>query len=72
MDFETFNRTIFNTMDKYAPLKKKYRRVNHSNFVTKELRKTIMSRSRLTTIKHFGKLSSHCVETKMQKSNSTC
>ena len=46
MDFEAFKRTIIDTLDKHAPLKTKYRRANHSNFVTKELRKTIMSISR--------------------------
>ena len=32
---------------KHTPLKKKYLRANHSNFVTKELSKAIMNRSRL-------------------------
>ena len=44
MDFEAFKRTIVDTLDKYAPLKKKYLRANHSNFVTKELSKAIMNR----------------------------
>ena len=47
MDFEAFKRTIVDTLDKYAPLKKKYLRANHSNFVTEELSKAIMNRSRL-------------------------
>ena len=47
MDFEAFKRTIVDTLDKYAPLKKKYLRANHSNFVTKELSKYVMNRSRL-------------------------
>ena len=47
MDFEAFKRTIVDTLDKYATLKKKYLRANHSNFVTKELSKAIMNRSRL-------------------------
>ena len=47
MDFEAFKCTIVDTLDKYAPLKKKYLRANHSNFVTEELSKAIMNRSRL-------------------------
>ena len=46
MDSETFKRTIVDTLDKYAPLKNKYLRANHSNFVTKERSKAIMNRSR--------------------------
>ena len=34
-------------MDKHAPIKKKYLKANHASFVTKELRKAIMKRSRL-------------------------
>ena len=34
-------------LDKFAPLKKKQIRANHSKFVTKELRKAIMLRSKL-------------------------
>ena len=47
MYFEAFKRTIVGTLDKYAPLKKKYLRASHSNFVTKELSEAIMNRSRL-------------------------
>ena len=34
-------------MDKHAPTKKNYVRANHANFVTKQLRKTVMKRSKL-------------------------
>ena len=47
MDFEALKRTIVDTLDKQAPLKKKYLRANHSNFVAKELSKAIINRSRL-------------------------
>ena len=33
-------------MDKYAPLKNNYPRVNHTSFVTKQLRKAVMKRSK--------------------------
>ena len=46
MDFGAFKRTIVETLDKHAPLKKKYLSTNQSNFVTKELNKVIMNRSR--------------------------
>ena len=45
MDFEAFKLTIIDTLDKDVPIKKKYLMGNHSNFVTKELSKAIMSRS---------------------------
>ena len=47
MDFEAFKHTIIDALDKHASLKKKYVRVNHSNFATKELGKAIMNRSPL-------------------------
>ena len=34
-------------MDKYGPLKEKYLKPNHSDFVTKELSKATLNRSRL-------------------------
>ena len=34
-------------LDKFAPLRKKYIRANHSKFVTKEFSKAIMLRSKL-------------------------
>ena len=39
--------TFLNVLNKFALLKKKYLRVNHSHFVNKELNKAIMQRSRL-------------------------
>ena len=41
-------------LDKHAPIKKKYLRANHANFVTKQLRKAIMKRSNYVTI--FSKI----------------
>ena len=38
---------FLNVLNKFAPLKKKYLRANHSCFVNKELNKAIMQRSRL-------------------------
>ena len=39
--------TFLNVLNKFAPLKKKYLRANHSRFVSKVLHKAIMQRSRL-------------------------
>lgn len=33
-------------MDKHAPVKKKYLKANHDNYVTKQLIKAIMKRSK--------------------------
>ena len=44
---DIFKMTFFNFLLKFAPLKKKYLRANHSRFVNKELNKAIMQRSRL-------------------------
>ena len=44
---DIFKMTFLNVLNKFAPLKKKYLRANHSRFVNKELNKAIMQRSRL-------------------------
>ena len=47
LDFVTLRKIFIEILDKLAPLKKKYIRANHSKFVTKEIRKAIMLRSKL-------------------------
>ena len=47
IDYDSFIKTLLTVLDKDAPVKKKYLRANHANFVTKQLRKTIMKRSKL-------------------------
>ena len=49
-DFSVFNSTIKNILNRQAPLKKKYLRANDGPFMIKELRKAIMTRSRLKSI----------------------
>ena len=44
---DIFKITFLNVLNKFAPLKKKYLRANHSRFVNKELNKAIIQRSRL-------------------------
>ena len=46
-DLKTFNETVFCIFNKHAPMKRKYFRANEAPFMTKELRKAIMKRSRL-------------------------
>ena len=41
-----FSRMFFEVLNKHAPVKTKYLRANHSPFVTKELSKAIMLRSK--------------------------
>ena len=48
--YDTFEEIIVSLLNVYAPLKKKYLRANHASFVTKELRKVIMKRTRLKNI----------------------
>ena len=47
LDFVTIKKIFMEILDKFAPLKKKYIRANHSQFVTKELSKAVMLRSKL-------------------------
>ena len=44
---EKFCKVATNTLNKFAPIKKKYARGNQMPFITKELSKEIMTRSRL-------------------------
>ena len=46
-DCGNFIKTFLTVLDKHAPIRKKYLRANHPNFVTKHLKKAIMKRSKL-------------------------
>ena len=46
-DVSNFKETMFNIFDKHAPIKQKYLRANEAPFMTKELHRGIMKRSRL-------------------------
>ena len=50
IEYDTFLEIIVSLLNVQAPLKKKYVRANHASFVTKELRKAIMQRTRLRNI----------------------
>ena len=46
-NIEFFKNIFLKVLNKHAPIKTKYSRANHSPFVTKELSKAIMLRSKL-------------------------
>ena len=46
-DHDNFIKTFLNVLDKDTPIKKINLMPNHANFVTKQLRKAIMKRSKL-------------------------
>ena len=50
MDYKSFTDNIIDSLNKHAPLKRKYLRANHSNFITKELSKAIKQRSKLRNL----------------------
>ena len=51
-NYESFETTFIEVLNKHAPLRKKLLRANHAPYITKTLRKTIMCRSQLET-KYF-------------------
>ena len=46
-NFDSFKQIVDNTLEKYAPLKKRYVRANQAPFINKKINKEIMKRSRL-------------------------
>ena len=50
MGYKNFKYTIIESLKKHAPLKRKYLRANYSNFITKELIKATMQRSKLCNL----------------------
>ena len=49
-NFGMYKSTIFNIFNRHVPIKKKYIRANEAPFMSKELHKAIMKRSRLRNI----------------------
>ena len=47
LNFESFKRIVDKTLDKYAPIKKRYVRANQAPFMNKSINKEIMKRRRL-------------------------
>ena len=71
-DYGAFDAVIANTLNKHAPLKKKYLRANDGPFMTKALRKAMMHRKKLRNryvksrtednLKAFKKQRNFCVK----------
>ena len=49
-DYKNFKDSIIYSLNKHGPLKRKYLRAYHSNFITKELSKATMQRSKLRNL----------------------
>ena len=52
---DIFKMTFLNVLNKFAPLKKKYLRANHSRFVNKEINKAVIQRSRVNHSRFVNK-----------------
>ena len=69
-NYESFETTFIEVLNKHAPLRKKFLRANHAPYITKTLRKTIMRRSQpetkylktktQTDLKHYKKRKNVC------------
>ena len=70
MSNDEYVKVFTNILDKYAPLKQKYLRANHGPFVTKELRKACMLRSRLRN--KFIKTKTKSAEVAYKKQRNIC
>ena len=70
MSNDEYVNVFTNIFDKHAPLKQKYLRANHGPFVTKELRKAGMLRSRLRT--KFIKTKTKYAEVAYKKQRNIC
>ena len=64
--YETFEEEFLKVLNKHAPLNKKFIRVNHAPYMTKNLRKAIMRRSQLenkyisnSTVENMNKYKKH-------------
>ena len=79
-NYNRFQNILREVLDKHAPSKKKYKRENSSPFMTKQLRKMIMNRSRCKNTyfktktvenwERYRKLRNECVKlTKKLKGN---
>ena len=69
---DIFKMTFFNVLNKFAPLKKKYLRANHSRFVNKELNKAIMQRSRFCNVYLKDKTRAARIAYKKQRNVCVC
>ena len=69
-DVSNFKETLFNIFDKHAPIKQKYLRANEAPFMTKELHREIIKRSRLRN--NFLRAKSQEDKSKYNKQRNFC
>ena len=69
-DFSAFKNTFFEALNLYALLKTKYLLANHSSFISKDLSKAIMHRSKLRN--QFLKLQIHESRLRYDKQRNLC
>ena len=72
VDYNKFQTILYSVLNKHAPIKNKYLRANDSPFITKDLRKLIMNRSRFKNVyiknktaenrENYRKLRNECVK----------
>ena len=65
IDYDNLIKTFLTVLEKHAPIKKKYLRVNHAYFMKKQLKRAIMKRSKLHN--DFLKYVNHVCETAYRK-----
>ena len=68
--FEELQKIFMDLLNKFAPLKCKYLRANHSKFMTKELSKAIMLRTRFRH--QFLKMKTPEAKEKYNKQRNIC
>ena len=69
-DFLPFKNIVLEALNLHAPLKTKYLRANHSSFISKDLSKAIMHRSKLRN--QFLKLQTHESRLRYNKQRNLC
>ena len=68
VDYKNFKDNITDSLNKHAHLKRKsFLRANHSNFITKELNKAIMQRSKLRNLYLKVRSDEHRIKYKKQR-----
>ena len=69
-DFSAFKNIVLKALNLHAPLKTKYLRANHSSFISKDLSKAIMHRTKLRN--QFLKLQTHESRLRYNKQRNLC
>ena len=70
IDYDNLIKTFLTVLEKHAPIKKKYLRINHAYFMKKQLKRAIMKRSKLHN--DFLKYVNHVCEITYRKQLNLC